>query len=41
MLGIQVPPEEMEQWQAFIDTVGYPYWDESKNPAYKLFLQYS
>jgi threonine dehydratase len=28
----------MEQWQAFIDTLGYPYWDESHNPAYKLFL---
>jgi threonine dehydratase len=36
--GIQVPPHEMEQWQAFLDTLGYPYWDENKNPAYKLFL---
>ncbi|HEY9762231.1 MAG TPA: threonine ammonia-lyase, biosynthetic, partial [Trichocoleus sp.] len=23
--GIQVPPHEMEQWQAFLDTLGYPY----------------
>jgi threonine dehydratase len=38
VVGIQVPPDEMEQWQAFIDTLGYPYWDESHNPAYKLFL---
>ncbi|HEY9878364.1 MAG TPA: threonine ammonia-lyase, biosynthetic [Leptolyngbyaceae cyanobacterium] len=36
--GIQVPPHEMEQWQAFLDTLGYPYCDENKNPAYKLFL---
>jgi threonine dehydratase len=36
--GIQVPPDEMTQWQAFLDTLGYPYWDENKNPAYKLFL---
>ncbi len=38
VVGIQVPPHEMEQWQAFLDTLGYLYWDESKNPAYKLFL---
>ena len=36
--GIQVPPEEMGEWQAFLDTLGYRYWDENKNPAYKLFL---
>lgn len=36
--GIQVPPHEMSQWQAFLETLGYPYWDENKNPAYKLFL---
>jgi threonine dehydratase len=28
----------MEEWQAFLDTLGYRYWDENKNPAYKLFL---
>ena len=37
-IGVQVPPDEMSQWQAFLDTLGYPYWDESANPAYKLFL---
>jgi threonine dehydratase len=37
-VGIQVPPNEMKQWQAFLDTLGYHYWDESNNPAYKLFL---
>ncbi|MBD0268402.1 MAG: threonine ammonia-lyase, biosynthetic [Cyanobacteria bacterium Co-bin8] len=36
--GIQVPPHEMAEWQAFLDTLGYPYWDENKNPAYRLFL---
>ena len=41
VLGIQVPPEEMEQWQIFIDSIGYPYWDESNNHAYKLFLRHS
>jgi threonine dehydratase len=36
--GMQVPPDEMEEWQAFLDTLGYAYWDESQNLAYKLFL---
>jgi threonine dehydratase len=38
VVGMQVPPHEMEQWQAFLDTLGYRYWDESNNPAYQLFL---
>jgi threonine dehydratase len=38
VVGTQVPPAEMPQWQAFLDTLGYQYWDESQNPAYKLFL---
>jgi threonine dehydratase len=28
----------MEEWQAFLDTLGYRYGDESNNAAYKLFL---
>jgi threonine dehydratase len=36
--GIQVPPHEMAQWQDFLDGLGYRYWDENQNPAYKLFL---
>jgi threonine dehydratase len=28
----------MAQWQWFLDKLGYPYSDESQNPAYKLFL---
>ncbi|MCU0549280.1 MAG: threonine ammonia-lyase, biosynthetic [Leptolyngbya sp. Prado105] len=38
VLGIQVPPHEMNEWQAFLDTINYRYWDENQNPAYKLFL---
>ncbi|MBH8573867.1 threonine ammonia-lyase, biosynthetic [Nostocaceae cyanobacterium CENA369] len=38
VVGMQVPPHEMQQWQAFLDTLGYRCWDESQNPAYKLFL---
>lgn len=38
VVGMQVPPQEMAEWQAFLDTLGYHYWDENNNPAYKLFL---
>ncbi len=38
VVGMQVPPEEMQEWQAFLDNVGYRYWDENTNPAYTLFL---
>jgi threonine dehydratase len=38
VVGIQVPPHEMQEWQSFLDSLGYQYWDESNNPAYKLFL---
>ncbi|MBU6230595.1 MAG: threonine ammonia-lyase, biosynthetic [Cyanobacteria bacterium REEB459] len=36
--GIQVPPAEMAQWQTFLDSLGYQYWNENQNPAYQLFL---
>ena len=38
VVGVQVPPSEMEEWQSFLDTLGYRYWDESQNPVYKMFL---
>jgi threonine dehydratase len=37
-VGMQVPPNEMPEWQTFLNSLGYRYWDESTNPAYKLFL---
>jgi threonine dehydratase len=38
LVGIQVPKNEMKAFRAFLTTLGYPHWDESSNPAYKLFL---
>ena len=38
VVGVQVPPDEMENWQVFLSSLGYRYWDESQNPVYKLFL---
>jgi threonine dehydratase len=38
LVGLQVPKKEMKAFRAFLSTLGYRYWDESENPAYKLFL---
>jgi len=38
LVGIQVPPAEMTEFRAFLKNLGYAHWDESANPAYKLFL---
>jgi len=38
LVGMQVPPAEMKDFRAFLKDLGYRHWDESKNPAYKLFL---
>jgi threonine dehydratase len=38
LVGIQVPPAEMREFRRFLDELGYPCADESRNPAYRLFL---
>ena len=38
LVGIQVPITERPQFDQFIDKLGYPYVDETDNPAYRLFL---
>ena len=38
LVGIQVPPKEKPSFRKFLDKLGYRYWDETRNPAYKLFL---
>ena len=39
LVGIQVPPHEKRQFRQFLKTIGYRHWDETENPAYKLFLR--
>ncbi len=39
LVGLQVPPSDDEHFAAFLNTLGYPFVDESNNPAYKLFLR--
>ena len=38
LVGMQVPPGEMGQFREFLKNLGYAHWDESDNPAYKLFV---
>jgi len=38
LVGMQVPPCEMGDFEDFLAKLGYAYWNESHNPAYKLFL---
>ena len=38
VVGVQVPDGDRQQWQLFLDGLGYRYQNESDNPAYSLFL---
>ena len=38
LVGMQVPRAELGQFRSFLRKLGYPYADETGNPAYKLFL---
>jgi threonine dehydratase len=38
LIGMQVPHHDKKLLRIFLDNLGYRYWDESDNPAYKLFL---
>jgi threonine dehydratase len=38
LAGVQVPPAERDEFLGHLDRLGYSYWPESDNPAYRLFL---
>ena len=38
LVGIQVPEAERPQFQQFVNKLGYPWREETDNPAYRLFL---
>ena len=38
LVGMQVPRAELGAFRRFLKKLGYPYADETRNPAYKLFL---
>jgi threonine dehydratase len=39
LVGIEVPRGDSAALRAFLDSLHYPYQDESQNPVYKLFLR--
>ncbi len=38
LVGMQVPGEDKQRFRAFLDELGYTYFEEQDNPAYALFL---
>ncbi|MGQ0501398.1 MAG: threonine ammonia-lyase, biosynthetic [Panacagrimonas sp.] len=38
LCGLQVPARERADCKRSLDELGYPYWEETSNPAYQLFL---
>ena len=38
LVGMQVPRGDMTEFQTFLDSLGYPWTDETANPAARLFL---
>jgi len=38
LAALQVPEDEQHLLPEALDRIGYPYWDETDNPAYRLFL---
>jgi threonine dehydratase len=38
LVGLQVPPQAEKAFRVFLRQLGYSYWDETDNPAYRLFL---
>ncbi len=39
LVGLQVPKGDYPALRKFLKKLGYQYWDETENPAYKLFLR--
>lgn len=38
LVGLQIPGGERKQLGEYLDKLAYPYWEETNNPAYPLFL---
>jgi threonine dehydratase len=39
LVGVQVPQADHKAFKAFLTQLGYPYIDETDNPAYRMFLR--
>jgi len=38
LVGLQIPEQERSELGQYLDSLAYPYWEETDNPAYQLFL---
>ena len=38
LVGLQIPAGERSKLVSYLDKLAYPYWEETDNPVYKLFL---
>lgn len=38
LAGVQVPDSELGEFHTHLAALGFPWWDESENPAYRMFL---
>ncbi len=38
LTGVQVPSPDLDEFESHLDNLGYTHYDESKNPAYDMFL---
>lgn len=38
LVGLQIPSDATTEFQDFIESIAYPYVEETENPAYRLFL---
>ncbi len=38
VVGVLIQKDAKTDWDEFLQEIGYPSWDETNNPAYKLFL---
>ena len=39
LVGLQVPEADSDAFNEFLETLGYPYVEETANPVYRMFLQ--
>ena len=38
VIGVLVTDSDIPAWNEFVEKIGYKSWEETDNPAYKLFL---
>ena len=39
LVGLQIPDDKRAQFQGYLEELGYRYWDETDNAAYRSFLR--